>query len=103
MVPGWLREEVERATGPDGTMAPGDLALYARALMPSPGFGIPDPQQDATFDWVVKPLDGYLQGVIYTDGSLPLARSATAAVGAMSAAWTSTMVRISARVKDGVF
>ena len=69
-VPQWVRREVALALRPDSTMAAGDLLLYTRALVSSHSLYVPCASQEATFTWVVPPVDGIIEGIVYTDGSL---------------------------------
>lgn len=69
MVPAWLYTQAKQAIRADGTMAPVDLALYTRALMVSPAATL-EPQPPAeTFEWVQRPVDDYVTGKVYVDGS----------------------------------
>ena len=71
-MPRWLANETTaRLAGINHFMVQQDLALYTRALARSPEEWIAKNPQGATFEWIVRPRgEGWLQGRIYTDGSL---------------------------------
>ena len=72
LVPEWLRTQVWRALREDGSMDPGDLLFFTRALAPSPEASLPTAPQDETFEWVVHPGgdQACVHGKFYIDGSM---------------------------------
>ena len=70
MVPLWLRNDVRRAIGHNGSMAMDKLALYTRALISSPEPLVTAAPLEESFNWVKRPEGGLAEGTIYIDGSL---------------------------------
>jgi hypothetical protein len=69
MVPAWLLREVEGKLRGGVELEPADLALYTRALLPSPDAIVDTPPEDASFVWCKRPESGIVEGSVYLDGS----------------------------------
>ena len=69
-MPSAMRTEVALALRVDGTVDPSIGLLQTRCLVSSPLHLVPKRQLEDTFRWIVAPMDGYIAGVVYTDGSL---------------------------------
>ena len=65
-----MRAEVARARRDDGTFDPSIVLFHTRCLINSPLHLVPKRPLEETFRWLVAPDDGYIVGVVYTDGSL---------------------------------
>ena len=69
MVPAWLLREVQGKLQGGVKLEPADLALYTRALLPSPQAIVDVPPEEATFVWCKRPEHGIIGGSVYLDGS----------------------------------
>ena len=69
LVPPWLLRLARSKIKPDHTMAPEDLALFTRALMPSLRPGVSTQPADDTFHWIKKPIGDISSGIGFVDGS----------------------------------
>jgi hypothetical protein len=69
MVPAWLLQEVEDKLAGGCELSQNDLALYTRALLPSPEAVVDQPPEEASFKWIKRPQAGIAEGMIYMDGS----------------------------------
>eukprot|EP00973_Karenia_brevis_P063367 8807706-Karenia_brevis.AAC.1 len=52
-----LMREARSKIAVDGSMAPSDLLLYTRAIMPSLEPKVPKQDPNPSFEWVVRPFD----------------------------------------------
>ena len=47
-----------------------DTAMWTRGMWPLQAQLVPKPPEEATFTWVMRPPDGCVDGILYTDGSM---------------------------------
>ena len=69
-MPSSVKARLQKATLPDGTVDPQEFLWFTRALRRSPLGKVPARDQHESFEWVERPVDGLLEGDVYTDGSL---------------------------------
>jgi ribonuclease HI len=65
-----VRDALRSATRSDGSVDPSAVLWLTRGLRPSPFCGIPERSMMETWSWQKRPSDGWVEGTIYTDGSL---------------------------------
>ena len=68
MVPPWLLRELQQKLAGGFTFGAADLALYTRAIMPSPEAVVDPAPTEVSLEWLKPPLIGIANGTTYADG-----------------------------------
>ena len=54
---------------PDNTLPPELVMFLTTGMVGHPSAWLPEPSEQATFHWDVRPPDGFVTGKLYMDGS----------------------------------
>ena len=65
-----LQAQLQRSWQSDGSLDGASQLWFTRGLRKSPFGALPCRDLTETFVWLVRPEGGYLEGTVYTDGSL---------------------------------